>query len=445
MDSEKPNFHTTKLLTTWWDLIDHYVLAVMLTVSVASVGLQTTQDRLICIPAVNCSDFASNDSIVRRWSDFSDVSDSCKQSASLVVLTKMSDRRQYDYVDNECYGKMHLFSAYYSLFFVAEAVLLLAISNFWQKYPNSASALAHCEHLLLEFTKGDILVPKDKEGQQQQPEKQQEQQQQQQQQQQEQQQQQQQQKQQQPTQQKQAEQKLLQRLKVFEECYSQEITTFNSVTGQYRFRGVLGIIVTIAALLVNGIFYSALSTGFTQCHLDGHVAFSIKHRFFQCTRSMGSYFKVGSILLFILLGLHLSFVFYSFVWSLSGERCGPVYTITPDEERTSDKDAASPSEGCRLLPCYGVPASSSGQKSTPEKSPLLEYDGDAAFLFHFIHKSNSSFLITVIRYLLKEQKEKRKESMKKETKKENKQREQFKEETEEQKNDSTPLTCICCR
>ena len=410
MDSEKPNFHTTKLLTTWWDLIDHYVLAVMLTVSVASVGLQTTQDRLICIPAVNCSDFASNDSVVRRWSDFSDVSDSCNQYASLLVLTKMSDRRQYDYVDNECYGKMHLFSAYYSLFFLAEAVLLLAISNFWQKYPNSASALAHCEHLLLEFTKGDILVPKDKKGKEKEPE--------------------------QPTQQKQAEQKLLQRLLVFEERYSQKITSkFNcsSVTGQYRFRGVGGIIVTIAALLVNAIFYSALSTGFTQCHLDGHVAFSIKHRFFQCTRSMGSYFKVGSILLFILLGLHLSFVFYSFVWSLYGERCGPVYTITSDEERTSDEDAASPSEGCRLLPCYGVPASVSGQKNTPEKSPLLEYEGDAAFLFHFIHKSNSSFLITVIRYLLKEQEEKRKESMKKETKKENKQREQLEGETEEQK------------
>ena len=200
---------------------------------------------------------------------------------------------------------------------------------------------------------------------------------------------------------------------------------------------MLGIIVTIAALLVNAIFYSALSTGFTQRHLDGHVAFSIKHRFFQCTRSMGSYsVKVGSILLFILLGLHLSFVFYSFVWSLYGDWCGPVYTVTSDEERTTDKDAASPSgqestaEGCRLLPCYGVAASSSGPKSTPEKSPLLKYNGDAAFLFHFIHKSNHSFLITVIRSLLKEQEEKRKESMKKETKKENKQREQMEEETE---------------
>ena len=438
MDSEKPNFHTTKLLTTWWDLVDHYVLVVMFTVSVASIGFQTTQDRLICIPAVKCSDFAMNDSVVRRWSDFSDVSDSCNQFSSIVVLTKMSDRRQYDYIDNECYGKMHLFSAHYSLFFLAEAVILLAISNFWQKYPNSASALAHCEHLLSEFTKGDILVPNDEKNS--------------------------------TTtataaattatttattqQQKQAEQKLLKRLEVFKQCYSQEGSKFNcsSLTWQYRLRGFVGTIVTMVALLVNAICFP-LSTGFTQCHLEGHVAFSTKHKLFQCTRSMGSYFKVGSILLFILLGLHLSFVSYSFWWSLIGERRGPEYKII-SEKRTSDEGAASPrgpestagggtfrrrdgdaasssgqestAEGCLFLPCCGAAASSaklgstateetrlahdeeaaessSGHESTVKERSLLTLTGDAAFLFHFIHKSNYSFLITVIRYLLEEE------------------------------------------
>ena len=376
MDSEKPNFHTTKLLTTWWDLVDHYVLVVMFAVSVASVGFQTTQDRLICIPAVKCSDFARNDSVVRRWSEFSDVSDSCNQSSSLVVLTKMSDRRQYDYVDNECYKKMHYFSTHYSLIFLAEAVILLAISNFWQKYPNSASALGHCEHLLLEFTKGDILV-QDEDGQ---PE----------------------------THQKQAEQKLLKRLKVFEQCYSKNVTifTFSSVTGQYRLRGVVGIIVTIIALVVNEKYYS-LSTGFTQCHLDGHVAFSTKHRFFQCTRSMESYFEVGSILLLVLLGLHLFFVFYSFVWSFICERWGPVYKIS---QTTSDKNAAPPP----------------GHERIHTERTLLTYIGDAAFLFHFIHKSNYSFLINVISLLLeKEEKEG--------------------EEREEEENENTPLTCMCCK
>ena len=247
--------------------------------------------------------------------------------------------------------KMHWYSGHYSLISLAKAVILLAISNFWKKHPNGASALTHCEQLLLEFTKGDILVPKEKEGQQQIQEQQQQQ-----------------------TEQKQAKQKLLQRLKVFEQCYSQKIIKFNSsfVTGHYRLRGVVGIIVAIIALLVHAM-YSSPSTGFTQRHLDSHVAFSTKHRFFQCTRSMESYFKVGSILHFVLLGLHLFFVFVSFVWSLIGERWGPVYTITSEKRKprplTYDGDAASPSgnestaERCLLLRCCLAAASSSGHES----------------------------------------------------------------------------------
>ena len=95
---------------------------------------------------------------------------------------------------------------------------------------------------------------------------------------------------------------------------------------------------------------------------------------------MGSYFKVGSILLFVLLGLHLYLVFVSFVWSLIGERCGPVYIIM-SERRTSDGDAASPSEhesSAIELTCL----------THDKDATLLTYNGDAAFLFHFIHKSN---------------------------------------------------------
>ena len=307
--------------------MDHYLLAVMFAVSVASAGLQATQDRLICIPAVNCSDLARNDSVVRKWSEFSDVSDICNQSSSLVVLTKMPDRRYYDYVDNECYKKMHWFSAYYSLIFLAETVVLLGISNFWHKYPNTASALAHCEHLLSEFTKGDILVSTDDKG---------------------------------PRETEKKETKpLLIRLALLEECYGQN----SSVTVQYRLRGVVGLIFAIASLAFSVGFYS-LSTGWTQCHLDDHVAFSTEHTFFQCTRFMGMYFHAGSILLIVLLFLHLIFVLGSILWSVTGERREPRYTLLREDNR------------------------------------LIDFKGDAAFLFHFIHQSNSSFLITAIRRLL---------------------------------------------
>ena len=132
----------------------------MFAVSVASVGLQATQDRLICILAVNCSDLARNDSVVPRWSERSRMSDICNRSPSFVFLMTMSDRRQYDYVNNECYEKIDGFSARYSLIFLAETVILLAISNFWQKCPDCVNALAHCEHLLRNSSRGNFQLEK---------------------------------------------------------------------------------------------------------------------------------------------------------------------------------------------------------------------------------------------------------------------------------------------
>ena len=313
MDLEKPKLDTTKMVTTWWDLVDHYVLAVMLAVSVASVGLQTTQDRLICIPAVKCSDFARNDSVVRKWSELSNMLRICNRSPSYVVLTTMLDRRQYDYADNECYKKIHWFSAYYSLVFLAEAVILLAISSFWRKCPDSANALAHCEQMLSEsmmYKLTDEEQPVE-EGQER----------------------------------KRISKKYVKKMSLFSQAYNHKIKMFSlsSVTGQYRLRGVVGLILTIAMLILNAVQYS-LSTGWTQCHLDGH-------RFFQCTRSMATYFHIMSVLLFVFVSLHLVFVFGSFVWSVTGQRRGPKYCFSQ-----SDSDST--------------------------------FHGDAAFLFHLLLNSN---------------------------------------------------------
>ena len=335
MGLEKPKFEASKMVTTWWDLVDHYLLAVMFVVSVVSVGIQATQDRLICIPIVNCSHLARNDSVVRRWSERSRMSDICNRSPSFVFLTTMSDRRQYDYVDNECYEKMDGFSARYSLLFLAETVILLAISNFWLNCPDCVNALAHCEHLLSEFITGEFsardeesaLLEPSEEEQREKLKKQ---------------------------------QQFIKNMQIFQAGYSQKITKFNlrSLTWQYRLRGVVGLIATVVVLLVNAICYS-LSTGWTQCHLDGLASFSATHRFFQCTRSMGAYFHLGSILVIILLFLHLIFVSWILLWSVTGERSGPSYELS---------------------------------------SPLgtLEFEGDAAFLFHFIIHSNYSRFVRFV-------------------------------------------------
>ena len=325
MDLEKPKFDTAKMLTTWWDLVDHYVLAVMLAVSVASVTLQTTQDRLICIPAVKCSNLARNDPVVRKWSELRNVLNICNRSPSYVVLTTMLDRRQYDYVDNECYKKMHWFSAYYSLVFFAEAVILLAISNFWQKCPDSANALAHCDQML----SGSMMKELADNGQ--------------------------------PVEEEQGTQEITKKdnkkMGLFLEAYSHEITIFSlsSVTGQYRLRGAVGLFFTTAMLIFNAIQYS-LSTGWTQCHLDGH-------RFFQCTRSMAAYFHMVSVLIFVFVSLHLVFVFGSFVWSVTGQRRGPKFCFSE-----SDSDQAT-------------------------------LHGDAAFLFHLLLNSNYGVVRKQVRVL----------------------------------------------
>ena len=346
MDLGKLEFDTTNIVTTWWDVVDHYLLAVMFSVSLTSVGLQITQDRLICIPAVNCSNFERKDSVVRNWSEFSNILDICNRSPSYVVLTKMSDRRQYDYVDKECYKEMHCFYLYYSLIFLVEAVILLVISNFWQKYPDSANALAHCEYLVSEIMLGDLegdegdSVQADEGGEQERQRREQE-----------------------------RRETVQHKFNLFRRLYGQRIRKINlsSLTWQYRLRGVVGLVFTILFLAFNGSYYS-LSTGWTQCHLDGHIAFSTEHRFFQCTRSMELFFRVGLYLLFVFLTLHLFFVFGSFLWSVIGKRHGPEYNI--------------PQLGLGNLPIYG----------------------DAAFLFHLMATSKFGVLIRFL-HILRSQEE----------------------------------------
>ncbi|XP_068757295.1 volume-regulated anion channel subunit LRRC8A-like isoform X1 [Montipora capricornis] len=300
MDSKLPSPGTTELLSTWWDVIDHYLLAVMLAVSVASFGLQTTKDNLICIPAVKCSAVAENSSAFGNSNGSSDVLNVCKKLSlpnTSIVLTTMSDRRQYDYVDNECYSKMHWFTKFYSLIFLAETVILLAISNFWQKFPNTRCALAHCEHLLSEFNQGQLessssVTNRDLKlkgpfelssnvlnrghgneeelrlkGQFELTS---------------------------PNYDPRA--NLLDRLKIFENRYSKEISCKDrsSVTIHYRVRGALGSGITAIFLICNIWFYTR-STSWTSCSLDG-VTVVGEHSDFQCSRSNGGFLVIVTVL-----------------------------------------------------------------------------------------------------------------------------------------------------
>lgn len=250
------SFKTSKFVITWWDLVDHYLLATMLAISLASLALQTAQDRLICIPAVDCA----NDSTL------------CNRSSSAAVhLFKMPDRRSYDYVDNECYSKMDYFSAYYSFILLVETVIFLAISNFWQKYPNSSNALARCEHLVSEFNKGEILMEASADD-------------------------------------------LVNRLKVFSTGYDKSMP-WGGVTKQYRLRGVLGFIAATACLSFNVTNYIRRD-GWTQCKLkEIDYDTELKDSFFQCSRTLAFYFDLSAVLFLVFISGHLLLAFGSFFWA----------------------------------------------------------------------------------------------------------------------------------
>ena len=286
MDLE--SFETKKYLITWWDLVDHYLLAAMLVVSLGSFGLQSTQDRLICIPAVNRAPItAGNGSALRN-----------RSSSSVVSLFKMPDRRHYDYVDNECYAKMDRFSAYYSLIFFAETVILVVISNYWQTYPKSANAVARCEHLVSEYNKGEFLRTE-------------------------------------------SAKEVAKRLKVLLDCSNQQtkdksvqqgncIRDFSKacskfiigemrwsfVTVQYRLRGFFGSLVASSFLFIN-LFSYINRREWSRCYLDEvHYATKLKSSFFQCSRTTGSYFHIAIILFFVFIIFHLLFTTRSLYWAL---------------------------------------------------------------------------------------------------------------------------------
>ena len=123
---------------------------------------------------------------------------------------------------------------------------------FWQTGSKSASNLAHCEHLLSEIIKGDILISTGGEKELERQKK-----------------------------------NLLKRLEVFKECYSLESITksYNSVTRQYRQRGLAGLL-NSAGFAIFCIVCYYLSTGWTPCDLEAHVVFSTEHKRFQCNRSI---------------------------------------------------------------------------------------------------------------------------------------------------------------
>ena len=175
----------------------------------------------------------------------------------------------------------------------------MVISNYWQKYPKSANAVARCEHLISEYNKGEFLI-KDS-----------------------------------------APEELAKRLKVLLDCSNQQtkdkivqqgkcIKDFSKtcskfiigemrwslVTVQYRLRGFFGSLFA-SSFLFNTIFFYINRCEWTRCDLDEvDYATKLKSSFFQCSRTTGYYFHIATILFFVFIAFHLLFTARSLYWAL---------------------------------------------------------------------------------------------------------------------------------
>lgn len=313
MNSEVPKPELpSKLLTPWWDVCIYYTTAAMMVLSLTAIGLQTTKDHLVCLPTVDCTVYERSQSVGNENTS-NDAPKVCsklkvprkERPSGTVVLTTMDDRRQYDYVDNNCYAQMSTFPAFFSLFFFGETLLLLITFNFWLKYTKTSCALSHFEDLLSEFNNFEIQVYED----------------------------------------------LVDdarcndyrcdmgELKIKVHTFSRKLLYFkkqyesedyshlskNSVTLHYRFRCAFGTLLVLIFMIVNiSLFYS--SQNLSECRLE-KALFSTGNEYFECTRSIASFYAVIVWSFTILLALNLGFLGVACLWAFREIEWEPSCTI----------------------------------------------------------------------------------------------------------------------
>ena len=297
----------------------------MMILSLTAIGLQTTKDHLVCLPTVDCTVYERNQSVRNQSVGNENTSyDALKVCSKLklprkerpsgtVVLTTMDDRRQYDYVDYKCYSQMSKFPAFFSLFFFGETLLLLIILNFWLKYTKTSCALSHFEDLLSEFNNFEIQVYEDlvndssgndygyNMGE----------------------------------------------LRIKVHSFNRKLLYFkrqnegkdyshlskNSVTLHYRFRCASGTVLVLIFMIVNiSSFYP--SQNLSECRLE-KALFSTGNEYFECTRSIASFYVVIVWSFTGLLALNLVFLGVADDWAFREIEWKPLCIIGGGEVQLS--------------------------------------------------------------------------------------------------------------
>ena len=156
-----------RILKPWWDVFTDYLSAVMLILALSAGALQVLQGDLICLPAAECNfnlSKVSNDqrngnipvstSFLRTNRSFCQkyyASATRDSRMTVIALTKLEDRRQYDFVDAQCGQEaVHWFASYLPFILFLQAVILVIVDNFWLKFPKTSSTMDHFVKLVLE-------------------------------------------------------------------------------------------------------------------------------------------------------------------------------------------------------------------------------------------------------------------------------------------------------
>ena len=156
-----------RILKPWWDVLTDYLSTVMLIIALAAGAMQVVQGDLICLPAAECifnlskvahdsrngnipvsrSFLGTNHSFCQKYY----ASASRDSRMTVIALTKLEDRRQYDFVDAQCGQEaVHWFASYLPLILFLQAVIFVIVDNFWLKFPKTSSTINHFVKLVFE-------------------------------------------------------------------------------------------------------------------------------------------------------------------------------------------------------------------------------------------------------------------------------------------------------
>ena len=147
--SKYENEKTTKILKPLLNVLNDYLVILLLTVPIFVGGMELASGRYVCLPVVHCSTSNNASTLLSKIKYhnvcrvfYSSQKSTDTKGKAITVATKLKYTRDYDYVNSECKKTTFpWFHSYFSLLLFCQAFILLLVNNLWLKYPRTASTV----------------------------------------------------------------------------------------------------------------------------------------------------------------------------------------------------------------------------------------------------------------------------------------------------------------